>query len=168
MTNSFLISALILLTMGLPAQNNSAMKNINQQAPVRCGDTISINANITNVWQVLTHINNWPAWQSDISKARLNGELQALSTFDWKTGGAKIHSTIHTAEFPKNFGWTGRTFGLFAIHNWTLTEKEGKTIVQVEESMEGLLARLLKKSFNKNLETGMRTWLELLKKACEK
>jgi hypothetical protein len=61
-----------------------------------------------------------------------------------------------------------KTFGIFAIHNWTLTEKGGRTTVQVEESMEGLLAGFLKNTFNKNLEKGMQKWLELLKKTCEK
>ncbi len=68
----------------------------------------------------------------------------------------------------KNFGWTGKTFGMFAIHNWTLTETNGQTIVSVDESMEGFLAKLLKKSFKKNLEKGMQNWLDLLKQECEK
>ncbi|WP_194972588.1 SRPBCC family protein [Aquiflexum lacus] len=85
-----------------------------------------------------------------------------------KTGGAKIHSMLHTVEPCKNFGWTGKTFGMFAIHNWTLTELNGQTIVSVDESMKGLLAKLLKRSFNKNLEKGMQNWLDLLKQECEK
>jgi hypothetical protein len=34
--------------------------------------------------------------------------------------------------------------------------------------MEGFFAKLLQKSFNKNLEKGMQNWLELLKTECEK
>ena len=59
------------------------------------------------------------------------------------------------------------TFGVYAIHNWTLTETDGNTIVKVDESMEGILARLFRKSFNKNLEKGMQRWLDLLKLECE-
>ncbi len=36
------------------------------------------------------------------------------------------------------------------------------------ESMEGFFAKLLKSSFNKNLEQGMQRWLDLLKNECEK
>ncbi|CAN0402155.1 unnamed protein product, partial [Scytosiphon promiscuus] len=43
---------------------------------------------------------------------------------------------------------------MFAIHNWTLSEKKGRTIVRVEESMEGILVTLFKNFFNKNLEKG--------------
>lgn len=57
---------------------------------------------------------------------------------------------------------------MFAIHNWTLTEIDGQTKVSVDESMDGFFAKLLKKSFNKNLENGMQKWLDLLKQECEK
>jgi len=74
---------------------------------------------------------------------------------------------LHTINPEKEFGWTGKTFGMFAIHNWTLTELNGQTIVKVDESMEGFLARLFKKSFNRNLKKGMVKWLDLLKRQCE-
>lgn len=153
--------------MGL-AQSKRKMRSINQNAPVKCSKTIAINADRQKVWAVLTNIDTWAIWQTDISQPKLNGELKADTTFDWKTGGAKIHSTLHTVEPYRQFGWTGKTFGMFAIHNWTLTETDGKTRVEVDESMEGFLAKLFKKAFNKNLEKGMQKWLELLKEECEK
>lgn len=168
-TKTILLNAISLtVSASSIAQNNSKMKNINNNAAVKCSKTITINASREKVWQVITNINNWATWQTDISNPKLNGELKPESTIDWKTGGAKIHSTLHTVEPFKQFGWTGKTFGLFAIHNWTLTENNGQTIVSVEESMEGLLANLFKKSFNKNLEIGMQKWLDLLKQECEK
>ncbi|MBD3630038.1 SRPBCC family protein [Cyclobacterium sp.] len=144
------------------------MKSINKNAPVKCSKTITINASSKKVWEIITNIDNWATWQTDISKPKMNGELKPKTTFDWKTVGANIHSTLHTVEPFKNFGWTGKTLGVLAIHNWTLTETNGRTKVSVDESMEGFFAKLLKKSFNKNLEKGMQTWLELLKEVCEK
>lgn len=116
----------------------------------------------------MTDINNWATWQTEISNPKLNGELNPKTTFDWKTGGVKIHSTLHTVEPYKQFGWTGKTFGMFAIHNWTLEENNSSITVSVDESMEGFLAGIFRKSFNKNLEKGMQHWLELLKKECER
>jgi hypothetical protein len=144
------------------------MKNINHNAPVKCSKSILINARPEKVWAVMTGIDQWASWQTDISQTKLNGALTPGSTFDWKTGGAKIHSTLHTVEPYKYFGWTGETFGMHAIHNWTLEETDGQTRVSADESMEGFLARLLKKAFNKNLEKGMQHWLELLKTTVEK
>jgi hypothetical protein len=144
------------------------MKSINNHAPVKCSKTITIDASIEKVWSVMTDINNWPNWQKDISKSKLNGALQPNATFDWKTGGVKIHSTIHTINPCKEFGWTGKVLGLFAIHNWALTETNGKTNVSVDESMEGFLTKIFKGSLNKSLEKGMLNWLVLLKQTCEK
>ena len=144
------------------------MKNINNNAPVKCSKSITIDASSAKVWNVMTNINNWSSWQTDISKPALNGELKPGSTFDWKTGGARIHSTLHTVEPFQNFGWTGKSLGMLAIHNWTLNEIKDQTQVSVDESMEGFFAKLFKKSFNRNLENGMQNWLNLLKKECEK
>lgn len=144
------------------------MKSININAPVLCSKTITINASSEKVWEVMTNINNWATWQTEISNPKLNGQLKPETTFEWKTGGAKIHSILHTVEPNKKFGWTGKTFGMFAIHNWSLSEINGQTKVLVDESMEGFFAKLFKKSFNKNLEKGMQNWLNLLKQECEK
>jgi len=144
------------------------MIGTNVNAPVRCRKSITINASDKKVWSVLTDINNWVNWQKDISNSKTNGELKPGATFDWKSGGAKIHSTLHTVEPFKEFGWTGKAFGIFAIHNWTMNESGGTIEVVVDESMEGFLSILLKNSLNKNLEKGMQTWLALLKKECEK
>ena len=144
------------------------MKSINQHAPVQCTKTIVINAKPEHVWQILTNIDQWSTWQKDISKPVLHGQLVPGSTFDWKTGGVNIHSTLHTVEPFSQFGWTGKTFGMLAIHNWTLKEINGQTEVQVEESMEGFLATFFKKSFNKTLQKGMSNWLLMMKQTCER
>ena len=144
------------------------MKSININAPVKCSKKITIAASSEKVWEVLTNINNWGNWQIEISKPRLNGDLKPNSTFDWKSGGVKIHSTLHAVTPFNEIGWTGKTFGMFAIHNWTINEKGEKTVVSVEESLEGFLAKILSKTFNKSLEKGMQTWLDLLKQECEK
>lgn len=141
------------------------MIHINNKAPVWSTKKIAINAPLKNVWHTLSKIDLWSSW---IGYAKLNSELEAGSTFVWKTGGAKIKSKLHTVIPFKQLGWTGRTFGIYAVHNWSLQEKNGKTTVYVEESMEGLLPNLLRKSFNKNLKNGMSKWLELLKDECEK
>ena len=144
------------------------MKSINNNAPVKCNKTILISVPPTTVWAIMTNIDNWANWQTEISRPKLNGQLKANTTFDWKTGGAKLHSTLHTVEPFKYFGWTGKKFGMLAIHNWTLTEINGQTQVAVDESMEGYLAGLFKKRFTNNLEKGMQNWLNFLKIECEK
>ena len=160
---------MLLTISGSMAQNQNIMNmQTNSQAPVKCSKSIVVNASAKKVWSVLTDIDNWDKWQPEITKPRLTGTLSEQAKFVWKTGGAKIHSTLHTVKPYEAFGWTGNTFGMYAIHNWTLTDQNGATLVSVNESMQGFLAGLFKKSFNKNLEQAMLHWLEALKKECEK
>jgi uncharacterized membrane protein len=144
------------------------MKSINNEAPVKYSKSITINASINKVWSVLTDINNWSSWQTDIKKPKLNGELQPQSTFEWKTGGVKIHSTLQNVDTNKQFGWSGKSLGIFAIHNWILSENENSTTIKVEESMEGFMAKLMKNSLNQKLDSSLQIWLDLLKEESEK
>lgn len=141
---------------------------INESAPVKCSRSIMIDADLGKVWSVLTDINSWDQWQADITGPKLIGEPTPGASFKWKTGGVGIQSTLHTVEPNVAFGWTGRTFGMYAIHNWRLVNEGGRTRVIVVESMEGFLSSVFRKTFNKNLEAGMTRWLELLKMECEK
>jgi hypothetical protein len=103
----------------------------------------------------------------DIRKSSLESPLALQSTFTWTSGGARIRSIVHTLDPFQSPGWTGKSLGIFAIHNWTLSRENGTTRIQVEESMEGMLARIFSAAFRKNLEQGMENWLDLLKTECE-
>lgn len=139
----------------------------NPGAPVKMQQRIIIQASPAQVWQVLTDINGWAAWQPDIQRSRLHGALQPGTTFDWKSNGAGIHSTLHTVDPANEFGWTGKSLGVYAIHNWTLTATPGGTQVTVNETMQGLLASLLRVFLNPGLTKGTRHWLERLKAKVE-
>ena len=83
------------------------------------------------------------------------------------SGGAKILSTLHTVNLYKELGWTGSSLGIYAIHNWTLTEENGQTRLSVSESMEGLLARTFSKKLHNTLEKGLDIWINSLKSVVE-
>jgi uncharacterized protein YndB with AHSA1/START domain len=144
------------------------MKHVNTKAPVQSTATILINATSEKVWEVLTDIDRWPLWYPEIRRAKINGPLEPGTTFAWRTGGLHINSTLHIVEPHLHFGWSGKSVGLFAIHNWTLRSVDGKTQVSVAESMEGFVASLFKKKLNKTLEKQMHTWLMRLRTECEK
>ena len=141
--------------------------NINANAPVFQANEIFIQATPERVWVVLTDINQWPTWNSKISKATLEGQAAAGARFQWKVNGANIRSILHTADTYHTFGWSGVTFGGSAIHNWYLESKNGGTVVKVEESMEGWLVGLFKKKMNRDLAADMAFWLERLKAVSE-
>ena len=136
---------------------------INSSAPVISKKTITIFAPAGVVWEVLTRINNWPDWQKNVKEAILEGPLKEGTAFNWKAGGISFSSEIHTMKPDSEFGWTGRTMGAYAVHNWWLEKKGGATRVTVEESLEGFLPYILRKYFRKILEEGMQTQLVELK-----
>ena len=143
------------------------MTPINENAPVKAKQSIQIEATPQKVWEILSDINNWKKWNSDIKYAKINGELKEGTTFDWNSGGNKIKSTLHTVTPLKEIGWSGKAFGAFAIHNFKLTEVNGKTEVIIEESMEGFLMRFFRGYMQNTLEGSINKWLTQLKETAE-
>ena len=150
----------------VPADNMNVP--VNTAAPVFAGNEIQIDAPVTAVWAVLTDIDTWPSWQSNITEAELNGPLMAGSSFDWKADGLRFHSTLHTVGEPHYLGWTGTTWGAAAVHNWRLSPVgDTATLVRVEEHLQGVFPSLFSGSFQENLAEGMQQQLLELKTAAE-
>ncbi len=137
---------------------------VNRNAKAYHKEEIVINASAEKVYQVLADINNWPAWQSGVASANMEGEAEPGKEFRWKAGGSKISSKLHTVNPHTEFGWTGRALWIKAVHNWTFTEKEGATTVVVEESMSGFLSGLMKKTLKESLPKSLKD----LKKEAER
>ena len=138
-------------------------KAIDTKAPLFARKEIFIEAPLKKVWGTQTDIERWPEWQSDIASAALQGDLTAGTTFKWKASGLGIVSTLHTVNPKNEIGWTGVSFGMFAVHNWTFKEQDNGTLVITEESLSGWLASLFK-IFDKNfLEKSLEASLQKLK-----
>jgi len=140
---------------------------INSKAPVIERQQILIPADPAVVWQVLTDINAWPEWQSSVSQAKLRGAPVEGTPFTWKAGGIRLKSSIHTAQPSFAFGWTGKTWGASAVHNWMLEPQPEGTLVKVEESLKGFLPLLFRAKFQKDLGRGMELNLRELKVRAE-
>lgn len=124
---------------------------VNKKAPAFHETQILIHAPAERVYKVLTSVNNWPAWQNEVTDAHLDGLAMARKEFVWRAGGFKIKSKIHTADPPAEFGWTGRVLWIKAVHNWTLISEGRSTRVIVQESLEGFLAGLMQKTLTKGM-----------------
>ena len=142
-------------------------KTINPNAPVKIKQTITINAPVMKVWKIMIDVNNWKIWQNEISSSKINGDFKQGTTFDWKSGGLNIRSTLQTVLSFTKIGWTGKAFGASAIHTWFFLEMNGSTTVTVEESMEGWLVSLMKNKFQSGLTKATNNWLNNLKHHAE-
>ena len=141
--------------------------SINKNAPVVQCEEIEINEKLEKVWEVMSNIDKWSDWNTNIKNPQTLSEPSVGSKFKWKNNGSNITSTIHTLEQNNMMGWTGKNFAAKAIHNWYLTPTENGTKVRTEESMEGLLMQLMKKKMNEVLVEDMTSWLDQLKAKCE-
>jgi hypothetical protein len=133
---------------------------INRRAPVIGASEIEIVAAPTVVWEVLTDIEEWPSWKSDVESVSMQGGLAEGSAFRWKAGPGTITSVLQAVEPPRRIAWSGKTLGIQAMHVYALETRNGTTLVRTEESYDGLIARLfrgpLQKTLNRSLESGLR------------
>jgi uncharacterized protein YndB with AHSA1/START domain len=141
---------------------------VDASAPVRASGSVEIAASPWAVWAILTAIERWPAWNPDVTDARLEGPFAEGSTFSWKAGPGTITSTLVHVEEPRRLEWTGRTLGIAAVHAWSLREQAGGTFLTTEESWSGPVARLLRRRLQGTLDRATARGLGFLKAEAER
>ena len=138
--------------------------NIETDTTSKCfsSEEIIINSPVEEVFKILSDVNNWPEWQSAVTKARINGPVKPGTKFKWKAGGLLINSKLHTVNPGSEIGWTGRIWWIKAVHNWSLSNENNNTKVVVRESLSGLGSSMMQKSLNEGMKKNL---LELKNKA---
>ena len=142
--------------------------DVNRDASAWAGAETYINAPIELVWQVQSAIDSWPKWNPKVESAQMEGPLQPGTTFRWKSGGARIISTLQEVTPGVRIGWTGKTFGIRARHVWEFKGLDGRTHVKTAESFEGWLARLFPGLMRKMLRQALDGAIGSLKAECER
>lgn len=137
--------------------------DINRAAPVAAEAAIEIDATQVRVWETLLNVERWPQWNPDVKSVNLEDGIREGSVFRWKTSSGTITSTFQTVEPPHRVSWTGKTMSLKAIDVWSLEQNDGKTTVRTAESLEGPLARVLRRPLNKMLQRTLDKAVEALK-----
>jgi hypothetical protein len=141
---------------------------IDRDAPAVARAETKIAADPETVWEILTGFESWPSWNPDVSSVVLDGDVAEGTVFRWKTGRATITSTLRQVERSHVVAWTGKTTGIDAVHVWRLEPRDGGTLVQTEESWQGLLVRLLSGPMRKSLQKAVDGGLEHLKAEAER
>ena len=141
---------------------------VNRNAPVFAETEIVIDAPQELVWQVLTDLQGWPQWYTEVSEVSVYGDFAPGTEFRWKASGVTILSQLEIIEPHSRLLWTGRSPGVRATHLWKFHEQGAKTLVHTEECFEGLLPRLLKGPLKRMLADSLESGTQSLKAACEK
>ena len=116
---------------------------VNAEAPALARAEIDIDAPREVVWEVLTDFAAWPRWNPDVTSVKVDGPLEPGTTFHWKAGPGTITSTLRDVDPPKRIAWTGKTFGIKAVHVWSFETRGDATVARSAESWEGPIVRLL-------------------------
>jgi len=119
------------------------------------------------VWEVLTRLEDWPDWNTDVKWMRFDGPLAPGTEFRWKAGPGTIVSRLDKVEAPNYISWHGRTLTIDAYHEWWLEARDGGTFVRTEEAFFGLLARVLRRSLQKMLDKSFADALDRLAQEAE-
>lgn len=137
-------------------------------APAYARSEVMIEAPIDVVWKVMTDIDGWPKWNHDVKEATLGGELEVGTEFRWKAGPGTIVSTLRRVNAPESIAWTGRSFGVEAIHEWDLEDQGERTRLVTAESWDGLVAKVFRRSSRKALKKALRDGPRYLKAEAER
>jgi len=136
--------------------------------PVQAKHSLLINAPTENVWAIITDVAQWPQRFSHVKAAELNGDFAVGNSFNWKSGGVNIVSTIQALNPHHFLHWTGKALGTKAVHTWELSAKGNQTFLETSESFDGWLVKLMPGAFQKMLDKTLIDWLSEIKRFAEK
>jgi hypothetical protein len=146
----------------------AAESGVGQGAPVVASSDTEIAAAREVVWDLLTDIEHWPTWNPDVKSVSMRDRLAAGSEFRWQAGPGTITSTLQHVEAPRRVAWSGKTFGIDALHVYVLEARDGTTLVRTEESYDGVVARLFRRRLKKTLDGALESGLRHLKTEAER
>jgi Polyketide cyclase / dehydrase and lipid transport len=145
----------------------SVPAGIDADAPVRAHHEIDINAPLSTVWQLHTHVNAWPTWQTAITAAHLDGPFQPGACFEWTSYGFTVVSTVYAVTEGTRTLWGGTSGGITGVHEWAFAETPTGVHVTTEESFAGGPVEADVTGMQSALDGSLATWLEHLKAAAE-
>ena len=146
----------------------SVPTGIDSDAPVIARHQIDINAPLDTVWRLQADVNGWPAWQTDITAARLDGPFEPGSSFTWTTNGYfTVTSTIYAVAERARTLWGGAARGITGTHEWVYTQTPTGTHVATQESFSGQPVEADPTGLQSTLDKSLTAWLGHLKATAE-
>ena len=140
---------------------------VDGEAPVRAHHETDVKAPLDTVWRLHTDVNGWPAWQSEITAARLDGAFQPGASFEWTSYGFTVVSTIYAVSEQARVLWGGTSGGITGVHEWVFSEIPTGVHVITEESFAGGPVEADVTGMQSALDSSLAAWLAHLKAAAE-
>jgi hypothetical protein len=137
--------------------------DIDRSAPVIARHEIDIDAPLDTVWRLQTDVNRWPAWQSDITAAHLDGPFEAGNSFTWTSYGFTVTSTIYAVAERARTLWGGAANGIMGTHEWVYSQTPTGVHVATHESFSGEPVAADATGMQSALDKSLTDWLRHLK-----
>lgn len=80
---------------------------IDRDAPVIAHHEIDIAAPLDTVWNLHTDVDAWPAWNLEVTAAKLDGAFAPGNSFTWTSYDFTVTSTIYIVEDHSRTLWGG-------------------------------------------------------------
>ena len=142
--------------------------DIDRNAPVIAHHEIDISAPLDTVWRLQTDVNGWPAWQTDITAARLDGPFEPGNSFTWTSYGFTVTSTIYAVAERARTLWGGAGGGIMGTHEWMYSQTPRGVHVDTHESFSGEAVQADITGMQSALDKSLTDWLRHLKAAAER
>jgi hypothetical protein len=136
---------------------------IDRDAPVIARHEIDISAPLETVWRLQADVNGWPAWQTDITAARLDGPFEPGNSFTWTSYGFTATSTIYAVAERARTLWGGANLGIMGTHEWVYTQ----TPTGTHESFSGQPVQADATGMQSALDKSLTDWLGHLEVTAE-
>jgi uncharacterized protein YndB with AHSA1/START domain len=123
------------------------------------------------VWANLIDAAQWPSWYSNSADVGIEGGQSKLSlgvSFNWKTFGFPIRSTVVACEPGREIGWSVDNPEFTVHHAWVLVPERGGTLVITEETQKGAGAIRFNIEQPNAMYDGHEFWLSALKARAER
>jgi hypothetical protein len=128
---------------------------------------IDIAASPDTVWQTHLNVNAWPAWQPEVTAAKLDGTFVPGSSFTWTSYNFTVTSTIYDVAGHSRTLWGGEAQGVTGTHEWRFEPTAGGVHVVTTESFSGDPVAADPPAMQAILDNSLTTWLARLKEKAE-
>ncbi len=141
--------------------------DIDRNAPVMAHHQIDIAAPLKRVWDLHTNVEQWPAWNAEVTAASLDGPFGAGRSFTWTSYDFTVTSTLYEVEPRARTLWGGVAQGITGTHEW-LFEPTGEGVrVTTNESFAGDPVEADTAGLQAVLDNSLTAWLARMKARAE-
>jgi len=140
---------------------------IDRDAPVIAHHEIDIAAPLDMVWNLHTDVDAWPAWNLEVTAAKLDGAFAPGNSFTWTSYDFTVTSTIYIVEDHSRTLWGGPAQGIIGTHEWRFAQSPAGVHVITTESFAGDPVDADPTGMQTILDNSLTVWLTRLKQKAE-